>query len=138
MQVAVFIYSYRLAGACAYFCFRLVCKVDQDASVLVFHIYECDVMLRKHGVCDASDLDLDPAVVDAGYYRHMLFVACIHCVRDELLHIFSAAHDRNLGINHLDDDIAAMRAFVEFYSHDNLFYMFMHPDCNNQAEKISL
>lgn len=125
MQVAVFIYGYRLASACAYFSFRLVFEIDPDASVFIFHIYECDVMFRKHRMRDASDLDLDPAVIDAGYYRYMLLVACIHCVRDEFLHLFSAAHDRDLGINHLDDDVAAMAAFVEFHSHDNMFYMLM-------------
>jgi len=123
MQVAVFIYGHRFSCACAYFCFRLVFEINTDASVFIFHIYECDVMFRKHRMWDASDLDLDPAVVDACYDRYMLFVACIHCVRDELLHLFSAAHNRNLGINHLDDDVAAMAAFVEFYSHDKMFFI---------------
>ncbi len=125
MQVAVFIYGHRLSCACAYFCFRLVFEIDPDASVFIFHIDECDVMLREHRVWDASDLDLDPAVVDACYDRYMFLVACIHGVRDELLHLFSAAHDRDLGINQLDDDVAAMAAFVEFHCHNNLFYMLM-------------
>lgn len=134
MQVAIFIYGYRFARACAYLCFRLVRQIDPYASVFIFHIDECDVMLREHRVSDASDFDLDPAVVDACYDRYMLFVACIHSVRDELLHLFSAAHNRNLGINHLDDDVAAMAALVEFHCHNNLFYVNVVAYCKNQAE----
>ena len=91
MQVTVFIYSFDLAGAVAYFRFRLVLEVYPDASGVCLHIYEGNVMFRKHGVWNASNLYLDPAFVDSRYYRNMLLIACIHCVRDKFLHLLSAA-----------------------------------------------
>ena len=95
MQIAVLIYCYRLRIAYADHRLRLVCKVDTDTSGLCLDINECDVMLRKHRMRHAAHLDLDLATIELCYNRNMLLVACIHCIRDQLLHLLAAANNWN-------------------------------------------
>lgn len=117
MNVAVFIYGHRLVFADADNGLRLVLQVHPDASMFRFYINEHYMVLRKHWVRSAADVDLDPAVVKPGEDRKMFFVTCVDRIGDHLLHLLAAAYDRDLGVIELHYDIAAMAALVELCSH---------------------
>jgi hypothetical protein len=95
MKIAVFIYSDRLRITYANHCLRLVSEVHTDTASLSLHINEGDVVLWKHRMSDASDFHLDSAVIYPCNDRNMFLVACIHCIRDKLLHRLAAAYNRN-------------------------------------------
>ena len=65
----------------------------------------------------AADLDENLAVAGLFHNRDMLFITGIYGVRNEFLHLFTAAHDGNLRVNHLVDDVAAMAASIKNCSH---------------------
>ena len=94
MNVAVFIHCDNFARACADLRFRLVLKVYHDPAGLCLHIDECYVMLRQHGVCDTSDLNLYSTVINALDIRNMLFPASLRCIRYKFLHLLTAAYYR--------------------------------------------
>ena len=96
MQVAVFIYCDHLARACADFRFRLVLKIDHDASCLRLYIDECDMMFWGHRVGYAADLNLYSAIIKALDIRNMLFPASLRCIRYKFLHLLTAAYYRYL------------------------------------------
>ena len=117
VQVAVFIDCYRSALAGTYLGFGTVSEVEALSSVLSFHIYETDVVFRSHWMRDASDFYLHSASIKKCHHRNMLFVACIHCVRYQFFHLFSAAYYRDLRVYEFLNDIAAMTASVKFCCH---------------------
>ena len=75
-------------------------------------------MLRSHRVCNTSDFYLYVAIVDPSYDRNMFFVACVYGIRNEFLHLFTAAYDFYARIHNFVDYIAAYAAFVEFCCHN--------------------
>ena len=96
VKVTVFVHGNRFFSARTDDGFRCVCKVYSDSASLCFKIDEAYVVLRCHWMRYASNFNLDLAIVKSGHDRNMLFVACICCVRNEFLHLLSAAYNRNL------------------------------------------
>ena len=82
VKVTVFVHGNRFFSARTDDGFRFVCKVYSDSASLGFKIDEADVVLLCHRMRYTSDFDLDLAAVKPCHDRNMLFVACIHCVRD--------------------------------------------------------
>ena len=96
---------------------RLVLRISDLDSVLRFEADCRDVMLGSHRVFGASDLDPEGALVHLFDDGQVLFCSYFHCVDFQLFHLFSTTYKRNRRIYHLDGDIAAVAAFVEFGYH---------------------
>ena len=120
VKVAIFVYCYWLGTTHTDLSFRLVGQIYTDSAILCLYINEGDVVLRKHRMRDAADVDPDSAVINAGDDWDMLFSTCVYGIRYEFFHLFSTAHDRNLGVDKFNDYIAAMAAFIKSCSH-NIF-----------------
>ena len=99
VKVTVFVHGNRFFSARTDDGFRLVCKVDSDSASLGFKIDEAYVVLRCHRMRYASNFNLELAIVKSGHDRNMLLYACICCVRNKFLHLFSTADYRNLRVN---------------------------------------
>ena len=117
MKVTVFIDRSRLMLAYTYDCFRIVLEIHIYTSVLRLNEDESYEMLRDHRMRDASHLDFQSTSFKPGNERNMLLLCCINSIRDKLLHLFTTTYHRNLGIHHLDDDIAAMASLVKLDCH---------------------
>ena len=134
VEVAIFVDSDRLAAAYTDFRFRFILEIYQYASGFCLYINECNEMFRRHRVWNTSHLYLEHAfIVTFSFlacglkdYRYVLFVACIHSVRNKLLHLLAAAYDWNFRVNHLVDDIAAMTALVKFCCHISIEFTDLH------------
>ena len=87
MQVAILVDCDRLAVAGADYCLWLVGQVDADTALLGFDVDKADVVLRQHRVRNAAHLNLDVAIVNLGYYRNVLLVACVNRIWHQLLHL---------------------------------------------------
>ena len=118
MEVAVLVHGYRLAATGADDSLRLILEVNSDTSVFSLYIYEGNVVLRKHRMCYTTNLNLDLALIKHSNYRNMLLHTCVNGIGNQFFHLFAAAHNRDLTVNHLFDDIAAMTASIKFYSHN--------------------
>jgi hypothetical protein len=123
VKVAVFVYCYGLGTTHTDLSFWLVGQVDPDSAIFCLYVNEGDMMLRKHRMRYAADVDPDSAVINAGDDWNMLFSACVYGIRHEFFHLFSTAHDRHLGVDELDDYIAAMAAFIKFCSHNIICFI---------------
>jgi len=122
MDVAVLVDRNRLASGCTDygFCIFLVLEIDVDSPVFAFDEDEADVMLRKHRMRIASNLDLVTAVIQLLDRRKMLFLAGIDSVRNQFLHFLSAAEYRNFGVYEFLYHVAAMAAFKKLACHINM------------------
>jgi hypothetical protein len=123
VKVAIFVYCYWLGTTHTDLSFRLVGQIYTDSTIFCLYINEGDVVLRKHRMRDAADVDPDSAVINAGDDWDMLFSTCVYGIRYEFFHLFSTAHDRNLGVDKLDDYIAAMAAFIKSCSHNIIYFI---------------
>ena len=72
-----------------------------------------------------TDLHAYLAMIYLAYNRYVFFVTGIDRVGNQLLHLFSATYDWNLGVNHLVNDIAAMAAFIKFCCHIKLNFPYL-------------
>ena len=118
VQVTVFVDCHRLVLANADPCFRFVLEIYPYSSVFRFHIDESYMMLGNHRMSQTTYPYLYRTVIRSGDNRDMLFTACIHRIRNQFLHLFTAADHRNLGIHNLHDYIAAMTASVKLCCHN--------------------
>lgn len=125
MQIAVLVDCFRLAVASAYNSLRLVFEIDSYATVFCFNVNECYEMFREHRMCNTSYFNFDTAVIKTCDYRYVFLIACIHSIRNKFLHLLAAAYYRHLGINKFLDHIAAVAAFIEFYSHNIIVLEFI-------------
>ena len=110
VKVAVLIDGNRFAIASTYLRLWNILKINADATIFCFHINETDMMLRSHRMRYAAHLHLNRTSIQECHLRNMLLITCIHRVRNQLLHSFTAAHHRNPRVHNLDNHIAAMTA----------------------------
>ena len=118
VQVAVLIDGDRLAVASTDLCHRNILKINSDAPILGLHIDETDMMLRGHRMRNTAHLHLHSASIHECHLRNMLLIARIHRIRNQFLHFLAATHHRNLGVNNLNNHIAAMTALIKFCFHN--------------------
>ena len=71
----------------------------------------------------ATYFHLDSVVIQSGYDRHMLFVACINRVRNQFFHLFATAYYRNFAIHYLFNYITTMVTLIESCCHNLSFFM---------------
>ena len=121
VKVAVLIDGNRFAIACTYLRLWNILKINADATIFSFHINETDMMLRSHRMRDAAHLHLHCTSIQECYLRNMLLITCIHRIRNQLLHLFTAAHHRDPRVHNLNDHIAAMTASIKFSFHNQSY-----------------
>lgn len=117
VQVAILIHGYDLLIAYADLGFGLILQVDADATALGLDVDKYDVVLRKHRVGYAADLDFNLSIAQILDYGHVLFAAGIYRVGDEFFHLLATAYNLDARIYDLLDYIATMTAFVKFCCH---------------------
>lgn len=92
-------------------------EVYELAAVGGFDPDEADMMLGRHGVRNAAYFHAEGAVIHSGDVRDVFLVGAVRIFRVEFLHGFTAADGGHAAVHDFDNDIAAMRALVEFHCH---------------------
>ena len=64
---------------------------------------------------DATDLNLDCAIIKSCHYRDMLLMTCIYCSWHKFLHLLTTTNHWNCAIHNLLDYIAAMATFIKLH-----------------------
>lgn len=117
MQIAVSIYSLQFFSLCQ--CkgsFRTVAggQPSELCSMTCLYSDPFDPVSFCHGMSGGADLNLYHIVFNV-IRRNVLFHSSIGDTGFQKFHLFAAAHNGNLMIGHLHDDIATMLANIEIH-----------------------
>ena len=86
--------------------------------VLGFQADPFDIVLLVHGMFHRPHCDMNGIAINL-INRYMLLSGGFRSAGYDLVHFFTAAHNRNARVPNHSDDIAAMFADIEFLLHVN-------------------
>ena len=92
MQIAVFIDRNNLFIAYIDNSLGLIGQIYSNPSIFQFHIDKGNMMLGEHRMCDTTYFHLDFSLLKNWHDRNMFFVAGIHRIRHQFLHIFTTTN----------------------------------------------